>query len=180
MNKSTDLETERRRRLVARLLARRAELLAGTRGIALLLADPNQPPELRSVAPDGSPWSHVTISRDINIIREEWKQESLRSLSEKRSEQLASIDEMLRTALSKPGAAWAAEARQLMALQAKMLGTDTDMARAYDYITAQMNLALNRLEAEFGGEPELLNRIMTALVGGEHEMPRAVPAQLEA
>ncbi len=170
----TDIAVEHRRRLVARMVGRRADERLGVRGIALALADPTRPDEQRTTAPNGEPWSYVTIARDIAHIKGLWRNENTRALSEHRAEQLAAINEMLLTALNKPGAAWAAEARQLVALQAKMLGTDTDPARLYEQMEVQMNLAIGRLEARFGGEPELLHRVITALVGDEHEMPEAL------
>ncbi len=170
----TDIAVEHRRRLVARMVGRRADERLGVRGIALALADPNRPDEQRTTAPDGSPWSYVTIARDIAHIKGLWRNENTRALSEHRAEQLAAINEMLLTALNRSGPAWAAEARQLIALQAKMLGTDSDPMRLYEQMEVQMHLAIGRLEARFGGDPALLQQVISALVGEEREMPEAL------
>lgn len=181
LNKKTDLAAEHRRRCVARLLGRGAEARLGVRGIAQKLAAQGQPEELRSVTPDGKPWSPATIARDIAQIKELWQHESLRSVVEHRSKQLATLDELLLTALSNPGAAWAAEARQLVAQQSKLLGTDTDQTRVYELVSQQMHLGVGRLEAHFADRPGLLREIISALVGGEQMVQQAaLPQTAEA
>ncbi len=175
MTTPSDIAVDHRRRLVARLLARRGLERLGLRGISDALADPNLPEHERSTAPNGEPWSVPTLSRDIAHIRQMWREEATGSVVEFRAKQLAVLDELLGTALCHPTElGWASEARKVITAQIALLGTDTDQTRVFTLVSQQMHLALNRLEAEFGNEPALHRRIITALVGSEHEMPEAL------
>ena len=181
MATQSELDIDHRRRLVARMLARRALERLGLRGIALALADETLPDYERSVAPNGEPWSIATISRDVAFIRQGWQREAMASVVEVRAQQLATLDELLVTALGKvEDVNWMSEARQVIAQQARLLGTDSDQTRVHALVSQQMNLGLDRLEREFAKEPALLHRVITALVGNEVVVPPTIPAQLEA
>ncbi len=173
----SDIAVGHRRRLVARLLARRGLERLGLRGISAALADTNLPEDERSVSPNGEPWSVPTLSRDVAHVRQMWREEAAGSVTEFRAKQLAVLDELLGTALCHPTElGWASEARKVITAQIALLGTDTDQTRVFAHVELQMNLALNRLEAEFAREPVLLKRVISALIGGEHEaQPLALP-----
>lgn len=154
----TELETTRRRRLVANLLLFEPQL--STREVAARLANETTL-ELRSVNPTTDrAWSHETIASDRRALAAQWHLEATRDAAQERAVTRARYEALLTAAWQrrdfKTCLASVAALRELLHLDAPNLA-------AFMHVEEQLNRLLNALDFEFSGEPQTLERLYKAI-----------------
>lgn len=153
-NKSPELIMEDRRREVSALRRQRLSL----RKIVDVLARNGRANPL-----SGKPWGLTTIKKDVDALTAAARAESMRDISEHKSEVLADYHELMRLG-------WIEkrydDVRLLLKDVRALLGTDSPQVIVFEQVQARMVEALTALEGEFANDPTTLERAIGALMGG--------------
>lgn len=163
------LHVARRRRAIADLLLTGQALT--TREIARHLAEPRKLPD-GTVEPGivnprtDQPYGHVTIARDIQWLKEEWRRDSIRELHEHKAELLARLKHLYRHAIRENDLR---EARHILSSITDLLNLDDPGLTVHAQLERLLDEALGRLEVQFGHNPSLLDLIMATLAGTKDE-----------
>lgn len=111
----------------------------------------------------GKPWDHTTIKADLDFIRKQNRAESLKKTAEHKAEILAGYQELLHLAWREGRYE---DVRKVLKDMRDLLGTDAPQVIVFEEMAKRMDEALSVLEREFANEPEILQRVLTALVAG--------------
>lgn len=123
-------------------------------------------------------YSHNTIAKDLQWLEQAWRAESVREITEHKSEHLQLLRGLYRRAMSpprppsEPGEPRAPApppdveaARRILKDIAELLGLNAPQVLVFEQVERAMADALTRLESAFSGDEATLERVYQALLG---------------